>query len=298
MIDGKNMERYYLKDFYIFIYVAETKSLSRTAKIMRMSVSSVSKRLSWLESYFNIVLFDKTTRKVDLTNEGERFYQKILSIIDGFEVFINEIKIPDLRISVTTYTEGFESFLVDCCYRYCVDKQCDISVSSVNGEIKVVGFDQIHFVNEKLNYPHAVHRKLPPIKMGTFIHCKYINEVYVNAPADLEKIPLVYLENYSTDTMTCLTKEVEKYRFTGKGLHVSSIKKITNLLLNDKCIVTGVPTVYVKDLLNDGDIVELLPNWNIESKDVYMVWKKRVSTDVIFYELLDNLEERWINFFC
>lgn len=292
------MDRYYLRDFYIFMYVAETKSLSKTAKIMRMSVSSVSKRLSWLESYFNIVLFDKTTRKVDLTNEGERFYQKILNIIDDFEVFLKEIKIPDLRLCVTTYTREFESFLVDCCYQYCVDKQCQISVSAVNGEMKAVGFDQIYIVDEKLNYPHAVHRKLPPIKMGNFINYKYFNEIDITSPAELEKIPLVYLKLYSKDTIICLTEGNKKYQLSGKGLHVSSIKKILNLLLNDKCIVIGIPIAYVKELIKNGHVVGVLPNWKIESKDMYIVWKKRVSTGGFFYELIDNLEKEWISFFC
>ncbi len=42
--------RFYLKDFCVFISVAETQSLSKAALQLGMSVSSVSKRLSRLES--------------------------------------------------------------------------------------------------------------------------------------------------------------------------------------------------------------------------------------------------------
>lgn len=292
------MERYYLRDFYIFTNVAETKSLSKTAKIMRMSISSVSKRLSWLESYFNIVLLDKTTRRVELTTEGKRFYQKILKILDDFEFFIKEIKAQELKLCVATYSGAFESFAAECCYKYCVDNNCEISVSSVVGDLTTIGFDQIYIVDEKLIYPHAIHRKLPPIRRGNFIQSQYINRVDISSPAILDNIPLVYLNLYINDNIKYLNDGKQTHRLSGKGLHTSSVKQILNLLLNDKCIAIGIPYAYVKELIRDRSIVEALPNWKIDSKNLYIAWKRRASTDKYICDLVNNLEKKWINFFC
>ena len=292
------MERYYLRDFYIFIYVAETKSLSQTAKIMLMSVSSVSKRLSWLESYFNVILFDKNTRKVELTTEGRKFYQKILSIIDEFEIFIKEIKTPEMKLCFNTYGGLFESFLTDFCYKYCLDNNCDLSVYSFNEGINNVGFEDVYIIDEKLNYPHAVHRKLSSIKRGCFIHSKYIDEIDFNSTSLFESIPLVYFKLYGNDMVLHLTKGDKKYFLSGKGLHVTSMKKIINLMLSDKCIAVGVPIASVKNLLRENCIIEVLPKWRIESKNMYIVWKKRSYRDVYFDDLLESFESRWSEFFC
>jgi LysR family transcriptional regulator, regulator for bpeEF and oprC len=69
----------------VLVRVAETQSFSEAARQLGMSASGVSKAISRLEERLGVRLFDRTTRKVAATEEGERFYQRCRLILADVE---------------------------------------------------------------------------------------------------------------------------------------------------------------------------------------------------------------------
>ncbi|MEY4575670.1 MAG: hypothetical protein RL701_373, partial [Pseudomonadota bacterium] len=61
-----------LRGFYVFAQVAETGSFSRAAERLEMTRSAVSKHIQQLESTLGVQLIVRTTRKLVLTEAGER----------------------------------------------------------------------------------------------------------------------------------------------------------------------------------------------------------------------------------
>lgn len=57
-----------------FVRVADTGSLSRTAKALRVTPAAVSRQLTALEEELGAPLLVRTTRRVSITEEGRRFY--------------------------------------------------------------------------------------------------------------------------------------------------------------------------------------------------------------------------------
>jgi len=62
-------------DIPIFIAVVKEKSFSRAAGKLGLSVSAVSKRVSALERHLSVKLLNRTTRKLNLTEAGERYFE-------------------------------------------------------------------------------------------------------------------------------------------------------------------------------------------------------------------------------
>lgn len=58
----------------VFVTVAETGGFSPAAKLLRISKSAVSKRVSQLEEQLGVKLLHRTTRKLSLTEAGEHFF--------------------------------------------------------------------------------------------------------------------------------------------------------------------------------------------------------------------------------
>ena len=65
----------------VFVRVVEAGSLSAAARAIPMSLTSVSRHLSALETQFGMQLLRRTTRHIALTNEGRLFFERAKSIL-------------------------------------------------------------------------------------------------------------------------------------------------------------------------------------------------------------------------
>jgi DNA-binding transcriptional LysR family regulator len=68
-----------------FIALVESRSLSKAAEKMDIAVSAVSRRLKELESNLGVQLVQRTTRKMHLTEAGEKFYLRCGRLLDELE---------------------------------------------------------------------------------------------------------------------------------------------------------------------------------------------------------------------
>lgn len=64
-----------LPDLHIFARVVEAESFREAAEQLRMARSSVSKRIGQLENELGVVLFNRSTRRISLTDAGQTLYQ-------------------------------------------------------------------------------------------------------------------------------------------------------------------------------------------------------------------------------
>jgi DNA-binding transcriptional LysR family regulator len=64
-----------LRGYYVFAHVAELRSFSRAAERLGLTRSAISKHVVQLESLLGVQLIVRTTRKLALTDAGERVYE-------------------------------------------------------------------------------------------------------------------------------------------------------------------------------------------------------------------------------
>lgn len=77
-----------LKNLELFVRVAETGGFTAVGREYATSQSSVSRKISELEKWLGVQLFQRTTREVKLTEAGEELYGysvKLMSVIDDIE---------------------------------------------------------------------------------------------------------------------------------------------------------------------------------------------------------------------
>lgn len=68
-----------------FVTLVESRSISKAAEKMDVAISAVSRRLKELESSLGVQLIQRTTRKMHLTEAGEKFYQRCGHLLDDLE---------------------------------------------------------------------------------------------------------------------------------------------------------------------------------------------------------------------
>lgn len=76
---------YELHDLQAFVAVAERGSFRQAANDLFLSQSALSRRIEKLEEGLGVKLFERTTRRVQLTNVGQTFLVNVRTALDGLE---------------------------------------------------------------------------------------------------------------------------------------------------------------------------------------------------------------------
>ncbi|EFO34028.1 LysR family transcriptional regulator [Roseibium sp. TrichSKD4] len=80
-----------LNNLRLFLVIAEKGSLVAAARETGLSTTTVSERLASLESHYGVVLFNRTTRSISLTEEGR-------VLLEGAKTVLSEVSDLDARI--------------------------------------------------------------------------------------------------------------------------------------------------------------------------------------------------------
>ena len=84
----------YLDNIRTFVRVYELGSMSAAARDQRISAAVASARIAQLEEHLNIRLFQRTTRRLNPTEQGQLFYTgacKILEAVEEAEADISSV---------------------------------------------------------------------------------------------------------------------------------------------------------------------------------------------------------------
>ena len=78
-------------DLRVFVTVVRKGSFAAAAEALGMSPAYVSKRIGILEEMLGVRLFQRTTRRVVITGEGEQVYARALAILDQLDELFDEV---------------------------------------------------------------------------------------------------------------------------------------------------------------------------------------------------------------
>ncbi|WEF29165.1 LysR substrate-binding domain-containing protein [Klebsiella aerogenes] len=76
----------------VFVAVVESGNFAQAAEKLHVTRSAVGKTIARLEERLGVVLFQRTTRRQTLTEEGERFYQQSRQALDNLRDAEDEIQ--------------------------------------------------------------------------------------------------------------------------------------------------------------------------------------------------------------
>ena len=81
-----------LSDMALFIAVGRAKSFSAAAKATSVPLSSLSRRISLMESSLGVRLLNRSSRSVQLTEQGLLFLERARSIVDAVRSAQDEVR--------------------------------------------------------------------------------------------------------------------------------------------------------------------------------------------------------------
>lgn len=89
-----------LRSLEIFVTVVEKNGFTKAAENLYVGQPTISKTIRKLEQELNVTLFDRSSKKIQLTDEGKALYQKSKDILG--EVY----SIPDCLNELSSVIRG------------------------------------------------------------------------------------------------------------------------------------------------------------------------------------------------
>lgn len=283
----------------VFVCVVEQGSLSRAAEKLNLSRAMVSRYLADLEKWIGGRLLHRTTRSQSLTSAGEEVLarcQALLLLSDEIEQIVdNNQQIPRGLLRMTSSQSLIQAFLTDAV--------CDYLTFNPAAQIDICRQEKtLNLVDERIDLAIRITNQLDSNLIARRLGTCY--SVMCASPAYAERHPLPQkIEQLSKHN--CLTHEHyshHQWGFTYQGTSVV-IPVNGNLSANCATVLTSatlrgfgislLPRYLVNQLLEDGQLLEVLPDYQPETLGIYGVYTSRQFMPATLRVFLDFLVSRF-----
>ena len=264
--------------------VVETGGFARAAKALGLTQPAVSRAVARLEARIGVRLLDRTTRSVTLTDEGRRFYEHVGPLLDGIEeaAALAAGSSATVRGRLRVNVDPFFSHLILAprlgafLERY-PEITLDFVTSEHIGDLVADGFDvAIRFGEPTAS--SAVARKVTETRILTVAAPAYLERHGRPArPADLAGHDCIQYRNP-------LTGQPFQWEFHRAG-RIVPVATAGRLLLTDVgtmlrvCLagagIAQVMALGVANMLDQGRLIELFPDWPDETFPLYALHPSR-----------------------
>lgn len=271
-----------LDNVVIFVKVAQYESISRAARSLGMPISTVSRRLSVLESQLGATLLRRTTRRVSLTAQGREYFnqcQEPLSLLQEAEHVLTQAqKKPEglLRITVPVAL-GQQPFLEFLSAFLKAQPRIRIDLFITNTFLDLVAEN----VDVAIRFGELQDSSVVAARLGKNIRYVVATPEYLKGrklptePADLAQHDCVMLHAKNNEADWDLSSGRRRVRVRVSGPISSRDFSTVSTFVYRGHGVGLLPSSYCDREIAAGRLVRLLPKWQSAPVPVFIVYPTR-----------------------
>ena len=273
-----------LSNVHVLAAVVEGGSFARAAEALGLTPSGVSRAIARLEARIGVRLLDRTTRSVNLTDEGRLFYASINPLVLGIEDAVTRAagSSGSVRGRLRVNTDAFTSrLLLSPHIRRFLELYPELSLELIArdqlGDLVAEGFD----VAVRFGEPPSsslVARKLIDTRIVTVATPDYLERHGRPAkPADLANHVCIQVRDP-------VTGQPFPWEFQ-RGRQLIKVPTSGRLLLTEVGTILGtclsgvgvaqIKALGIQKLLDDGQLIDLFPDWPDERFPLYALYPSR-----------------------
>jgi DNA-binding transcriptional LysR family regulator len=271
-----------LDNILIFVKVAQFESISRAARSLGMPISTVSRRLSVLESQLGVSLLRRTTRRVTLTAQGREYFnqcQEPLILLQQAERVLTQAQAkPEgmLRISLPVIL-GQEPFLqfVSGFLKDHARIRIDLFITNLFVDLVAENIDVA------IRFGELQDSSVVATRIGKSIRYVVAAPEYLKGrkppaePAELKLHDCVMLNAKNNETDWELVNGRKKVRVHVSGPISSRDFNSVSAFVYRGHGVGLLPSTYCDKALASGELIRLLPKWASAQIPVFAVYPSR-----------------------
>lgn len=286
-----------LRQLAIFAKAVETGSFRGAAKAFNLSPSVVSHHVSKLEENLGVALLYRSTRKLSLTETGEKLLEAAQEMLAAAEGGLDEINVRSLvpvgRLRLTAPAVLVHSGLIDRIAAFAstyprVD--LDVSFTDLRRDIIAEGID-VAIRMGWLEDSSLKARKVASVDRMLLAAPSYLKgRRQPKSPKDLECLQLIQLSSVA-----------RQFVFRSRSGRKTSIATSPHILVDDaialyRLVRAGagigiLPRFVAVDDLVSGRITQLLPDWRVDPLGIYAVWPSNAPRGGLTSRFVDFLDQ-------
>jgi DNA-binding transcriptional LysR family regulator len=285
-----------LDDILVFVKVAQFESITRAARSLGMPISTVSRRLSILESALGVSLLRRTTRRVMLTAQGREYFsqcQEPLNLLQEAEQVLTQAhKRPEglLRITVPVILsqEPFLNF-ISAFMKGQTGIRVELVVTNLLLDLIAENIDVALRVGE-LQDSSVVARRL-----GTIVYCLVAAPEYLKArtlpaePADLKAHDCVVFNAKNNERDWDLVSGRRRVRIRVSGPAATRDINSARAFVHRGHGIGLAPSTYCDEAIAKGKLLRVLPKWTSSPIPVFALYSSRKFLPLRLSVFLDAL---------
>lgn len=264
-------------DLPFFVEVAKQKNFTQAADVMDIPLPTISRRIAQLEKRLDIQLFNRNSRKVELTEAGRRFFERCEFIVaetnDAIEHLRSEQQSLTGRIRLAfpatmyfNYLRGvLSSFTAKYpgieMHTYFATRWVDLYAEPFDLELRA----------GDLPDSDLIARRLFTSSLGMYASPAFLKKYgRPNKPQDLAAMPQVYLTPFPDHSLHLRNGDREE-TITVTPAHTVNAQAIAEeFVLAGQC-VSALEINAAQKYEQRGEMVRVLPEWSAPGIDVHLV---------------------------
>lgn len=272
----------HLDNILVFVKVAEYESISKAARALDMPVSTVSRKLSVLESNVGVSLVRRTTGRVILTSQGRDYFNQciepLIKLQEAERVLTQAQKKPEGTLAVSVPMILSQGSFMDFLSRFSKEHSgIRIDLYITNTYLNLVAEN----IDVAIRFGHLKDSGVVAAKLGEIVRYVVCTADYLEGrrlptePEDLQAHDCVMFnaKNYETDWELICGRKKMRVHVTGT---VSSrdCQSVAAFVLRGHGV--GLLEIsYCDQALARGDLVRLLPRWTSAEIPIFAVYPSR-----------------------
>jgi DNA-binding transcriptional LysR family regulator len=266
----------------VFVAVVENGGFSAAARTLGISKSAVSKRINQLEAHLGVRLLHRTTRKLSLTEAGERYFEhaaQALTAAGQAEDAVTELQGEpqgNLKISSPmSFGRLHVAPLIPKFLKRCPKLQIELVMDDRKVDLVAGGFD-VAIRAGNLPASTLIARKLAPVRQVLCASPDYIDRYgQPGRPVELSSHNWV-LYSYSSDADEwTLIGEDGPETVTVSGSYQVNNSEALLEALKEGVGIGRLPTFVAGPDLKMGRLVQLFESYRIPEFTIYAVFPER-----------------------
>ncbi|MDR7017047.1 LysR family transcriptional regulator [Acinetobacter sp. 3657] len=289
-----------LNDMALFVEVVKAKSFRGAAEANGIPNSTLSRRISILEREIGLRLLHRTTRKIELTEAGQIYYEHSKRIVEEARLahkHLGEMLAQPSGILRISLTEGFgTNYLAPLLAQFAQlypKIQFELDLSSHLADLIAEPIDVAIRMGE-LPDSSLIAFQLARLPRRLYASPRYLDLAGVpKSPSELSQHECLLLRTSKPESWQ-LFKDEESVDVASKGRFLlNNVNMIQKLAISHMGIAM-LDDVVVREALAAGSLRQILPDWQAPPISIYAITETRLlpAKVKLFIEFLrENLHK-------
>ncbi|RJG09204.1 LysR family transcriptional regulator [Pseudomonas cavernicola] len=293
-----------LNDLFYFAKVVEAGGFAAAGRLLGIPKSRLSRRIAELENRLGARLLQRSTRKLSLTDIGERYYRHCQAMLLEAEMANEAVATlssePRGRLRVSCPVALAQSYLPQIITDFLgAYPKVQLDMLLLNRRVDVLGEGidvALRVRDEGDEDPTLIARKLRPAQMALVAAPALLESWQINDPSDLAGLPVLGAPEADRKVhFRLLSADGSK-----RDIALEPRLGIDDFVVRKTAALAGLgmtllPWLYCQQELADGRLLRLLPDWTLPGGYLQAVYPHRRGMSPAVRAWIEHLTEAFKN---